>query len=67
MPADVLVADHGSVAMLTPMTPESRQWVEEHVETEPWQWLGASLACEPRCLEQLVKGMQETGLTVEPE
>jgi hypothetical protein len=30
MAADVLIADHGSVALFTPMTPVARQWVEEH-------------------------------------
>jgi hypothetical protein len=67
MPADVLLADHGSIALFTPMTPEARCWVEEHVEIEPWQRLGASIACEPRCLVQLVEGMQVDGLVVEPE
>jgi hypothetical protein len=67
MPADVLIADHGSIALFTPMTPDAHQWVEEHVQIEPWQRLGASVACEPRCLEQLVVGMQEDGLVVEPE
>ena len=38
MPADVLTENHGSVALLTPMTPDPRQSVEEHVEVEPWQW-----------------------------
>jgi hypothetical protein len=65
MPADVLVENHGSVALFTPMTPEAHQWVEENVEIEPWQRMGCSIACEPRCLEQLVKGMQQGGLVVE--
>ena len=65
MPADVLIENHGSVALFTPITPEAHQWVEENVHVESWQWLGCSIACEPRCLEQLVEGMQEDGLVVE--
>ena len=65
MPADVLVENHGSIALLTPMTPDAYQWVEEHVHVEPWQWIAGSIACEPRCMEQLVEGMQDDGLVVE--
>ena len=67
VPADVLISAHGSIALFTPTTPVAHEWVEENVQIEPWQRLGASIACEPRCLEQLIAGMQEGGLVVEPE
>ena len=65
MAADVLIDNHGSVAMLTPMTANAHEWIEEHVRVEPWQRLGPSIACEPRCLGPLVEGMQQDGLVVE--
>lgn len=65
MPADVLIENHGSVALFTAMTPEAHDWVEENVHVEPWQRIGCSIACEPRCLDQIVEGMQEGGLVVE--
>ena len=65
MAADVLIANHGSVAMFTPMTPEAHQWIEERVEIEPWQRMECSIACEPSHLEQLVDGMRDDGLAVE--
>jgi hypothetical protein len=64
MVTDVLIENHGSVALFTPMTPEAHLWIEENVHIEPWQWMGCSIACEPRCLTQLVEGMQEGGLVV---
>ena len=64
MPADVFIENHGSVALFTPMTPDAHRWIEEHVEVEPWQRIGGSIACEPRFLDQLVEGMQESGLVV---
>ena len=67
MAADVLISDHGSVALFTPMTPDAYCWVEENVQVEPWQRFGLSVACEPRCLDSLVEGMREGGLVVEPE
>ena len=65
MTADVLIEDCGSVALFTPMTPDAHEWVKEHVEIEPWQRMGCSIACEPRCLERLGEGMQKRGLVVE--
>lgn len=64
MPADVLIENHGSVALFTPITPEAHHWVEENVEIEPWQRMGRSIACEPRCLGPLVEGMRDDGLVV---
>jgi hypothetical protein len=63
--SDVIVENHGSVCMLTPMSPAAREWVDENVPLESWQWLGASFACEPRYLTTLIDGMQEDGLTIE--
>ena len=64
MSADVLIENHGSVALFTSMTAKAHQWIDEHVEIEPWQRLGCSIACEPRYLTQIVEGMQESGLIV---
>jgi hypothetical protein len=64
MEADILIENHGSVALVTPMTPDAHRWVEEHVEIEPWQRIGCSIAREPRCLDQLIEEMQEEGLVV---
>ena len=65
MSADVLVENHGSVALFTPMTSAAREWVEKNVQAENWHRMGCSVACEPRCLDRLVEGMQESGLVVE--
>ena len=64
MAPDVLIENHGSVAMFTAMTAQAHEWVEENVHVEPWQRMGCSIACEPRYLSRLVEGMQESGLVV---
>ena len=64
MTADVLIENHGSIALFTPMTADAHRWVEKHVEIELWQRLGCSVACEPRYLDHLIEGMQEDGLIV---
>ena len=65
MAADVLIENYGSVALFTPMTPVAHEWIDENVHVETWQRIGCSIACEPRCLGQIVEGMQESGLIVE--
>jgi hypothetical protein len=48
MAVDVLIVNHGSVALFTPMTPDAHQWVEEHVCTvlfqRIWHKAGARLS-----------------------
>ena len=65
MTADVLIENHGSISLFTPMTVNAHEWIEEHVRIEPWQRLGPSIACEPRYLDQIIDGMQQDGLVVE--
>ena len=64
--ADVYVENHGSLFMVTPLSDSSRQWVQENVATESWQWLGSSFSVEHRYMQNLVSGMQEAGLCVGP-
>lgn len=62
---DVQIENCGSVRMVTPMTCAAREWVNENVGLESWQWLGGSFACEPRYVQDLIDGMEEAGLGVE--
>ncbi len=49
-----------SVYLITPLTPECRDWLKENV-SEDAMYLGPSLAVENRYLEHLVAGLQEQG------
>jgi len=62
---DVRIDNHGSVMMVCPLTDAAREWVDDNVGLEPWQWLGPAFACEPRMVESLVEGMADDGLEVE--
>lgn len=62
---DVLVENHGTIFMFTPMTPAARAWVEEHVQLESWQWLGGSFSVEHRFAQNLAQGMMADGLEVQ--
>ena len=60
--SDVNIENCGSIAMITPMTPAGQKWVDENIPYEPWQLMGCSISCEPRCIPAIIEGMQDAGL-----
>ena len=44
-------------------TERAKEWLEEHLVFEDWQWLGNILAIEPRMIPAIVEAMLEDGLT----
>jgi hypothetical protein len=62
--ADVVVRNHGTVVLFELRSPAAREWVDENVQTEPWQWLGRSLGVDHRFAGQLTDGMIDAGLEV---
>lgn len=65
--ADVLVRNEGTVVLLTPRSDEAREWVDENLGLESWQWVGDSFAVEWRFAPNVVDGMIGDGLEVIPE
>lgn len=61
---DVEFLNHGSVCMVVPLTDAAKDWVEENLALESWQWLGGGFACEPRYAGDLAEGMSSDGLIV---
>jgi hypothetical protein len=59
---DVLVANAFTTFVFTPMTVRAKEWFDEHVESEPWQWLGASMVVETRYGWGLAAGLKAAGL-----
>ena len=62
---DVIVDRYGSIVGLSPMTAAAREWIGEHCQTEPWQWLAGTLNVEAGYAGDIVAGMQADGLNVE--
>lgn len=61
---DVSIHYHGSVVMVEPVTSAAKEWVDENVQLEGWQWMGNTFAVDPHMLENLVCGMRDDGLEV---
>lgn len=59
---DVLVTDHGSIALLSPQTREGMEWCAEYLAHA--QRFGFAYAVEARYVADVVYGMQADGLKV---
>ena len=62
--ADVLVRNEGSIVMFTPKSQEAKNWVDDNLGLESWQWLGPAFAVEWRYAPDIVNGMTGDGLEV---
>ena len=49
--------------LVTVKTGQAKQWVDENVGLEAWQWLGDSFAVDHHYIEDLELGMVDAGLT----
>ena len=65
MSADVEIRNEGSLVTFRPVTWAGRAWIDEHVTSEEWQWLGSALCVETRYAGDIIEGMTNEGLEVE--
>lgn len=62
---DVAVGGGNGLYTLTPLTEAAREWFDEHVQSEQWQWLGPALVIDDyRLASSIVDGIQSAGLEV---
>jgi hypothetical protein len=61
---DVLVRNDGTVFVFCPLTDRAKDWLEENVEIEPWQWFGSAFVVEHRYAWGLGQGMKDAGLVL---
>lgn len=61
---DFDVHNHGSIALLFPMTEAAHDWVAENLP-EDIMTLGAGIAIEPRYLGDILEGIVNAGLSVQ--
>jgi hypothetical protein len=61
---DFLIADHGSIILIMPITEAARKWIDENVVSEPWQWLGGALCVDHRCARDLTDEIAAAGFVL---
>jgi hypothetical protein len=54
-----LVTDEGTVVLITPVSDRARQWVDENLSIEPWQWLGDGFGVEHRYANDIIEAISE--------
>lgn len=64
--ADITITGGNGFYTITPVSDAGRQWVEEHVQYEGWQTLGAGIGVDDgRLAYAIAEGAQADGLEVE--
>ena len=62
---DVIYADQGSVVQITPVSPAAKEWIDDNVASEGWQWLGRSLCIDWRYGALLLADLEDAGFVVD--
>jgi hypothetical protein len=62
--SDFRIADHGTVISIRPLNEAARQWLDENVVTEAWQWVEGALCVEARFARDLVIEIAEAGFEI---
>jgi hypothetical protein len=61
---DVRLYRDGSMLGLLPLTRAGRDWIDDCLDSEVWQWLGNALWIDVRFGPAIVDAMQRDGLAV---
>lgn len=63
MAPDFNFTNHGSVCLLTPLTPAGTSWASEHLPEDAPRF-GGGIAIEPRYAGQIIEGILNDGMEV---
>jgi hypothetical protein len=64
---DFTVTHHGSISILTPLTPAAREWLEENVDLEEaMRWGPGGIAVDHHYIVPLMQGIDGAGLSLGP-
>lgn len=66
MPAeiDIMVRHDGSITLLQPVSEIGKNWIEQNVESEEWQWLGRFLGIDSHEATVIIEAAGLDGLIV---
>jgi hypothetical protein len=61
---DLLIQNEGTVFLFCPLTPQAKEWIDEHVQPDAL-WFGSALVVEHRFAWGLAQGIKDAGWTWE--
>lgn len=59
--SDISLSNHGSIVILTGVTPEGTAWLEENLDPDAMRW-GGGFVVEPRYVGAITDGAANDGL-----
>ena len=62
--SDFSISDQGTVISIRPRNEAARQWLDENVISEPWQWVQNALCVEARFARDLIIEIEQAGFEV---
>jgi hypothetical protein len=62
--SDFQITDQGSIFLIRPLNEAARQWLDENVVSEPWQWVDDALCVEVRFARDLLIEIEEAGFEI---
>ena len=62
--SDFQITDQGTIILIRPLNEAARQWLDENVVTEPWQWVNDALCVEARFARDLIIEIEQTGFEI---
>jgi hypothetical protein len=62
--SDFEFADHGSICLLVPISPDANDWVSEHIPDDAMRWGACAIVIEPRYVDDVLAGILDEGLTI---
>ena len=63
---DFQITDQGSIFFIRPLNEAARQWLDENVVSEPWQWVEGALCVEARFARDLIIEIEQAGFKISP-
>jgi hypothetical protein len=64
---DLLVRNDFTIWVFTPMTTRGRVWLDSHLDSAPWQWVGGALLVDHRMGQELIELAREDDLEIRLE
>ena len=64
--SDFNFSDHGTICLLSPLSRAARRWVHRHLPDDA-QKFGGAIAISHRYADDILNGILEDGLKVEPQ
>ena len=62
--SDFQITDQGTIILIRPLNAAARQWLDENVVSEPWQWVQGALCVEGRSARDLLIEIEEAGFEI---